>query len=502
MNAIKLGNIFASLILIGMGFTFGYLKPQSPLNNLTDEVLNTTFQNVIHIGQPRQAKLMEMLPALESAPDLPQAAVQEMSLASPFAPAPEPSVSQPNQVAVELPIEVPIEVPNEVPNEVPIEVPADSPDALTDLIQEPIIPEPPITEPELVPAPQEIQPVEPIIPPVPAPPQSTIFGGAFFSPELNPLTGLVVDDLEKLNRRPVMIKVSNYPRYGRPHAGLSFADVVFEYYIGEEANRFLALFYSQDAPKIGPLRSGRLIDAQLTNLYQGVLSYGNADPKVEKVLAKELGSRAIPFSRSPCPAVCGVETHTVAGVFVNSGELSKLATKMGVAQNRPDLNGTYFDSNPPQSDQYGIRIGVEYSFRDRGEWHYDPESSTYLRWIEAMDSKNNIYMTPLPDRLTGEQIRFSNVIIIFAKYIEYAPTLHDVEIWNNFDGQRAVVFRDGMMIEGSWKVEDHDHPIQYFDTSGKPIPLKPGNTWIVVAGQSSTFDQTEPGRWEMMFHLP
>ena len=69
----------------------------------------------------------------------------------------------------------------------------------------------------------------------------------------NPLTGLIPIDEEKLDRRPMMVKISNFPRNGRPHAGLSFADIVFEYYIGEEMNRFLALYYGNDTPQVGPI---------------------------------------------------------------------------------------------------------------------------------------------------------------------------------------------------------------------------------------------------------
>jgi hypothetical protein len=68
---------------------------------------------------------------------------------------------------------------------------------------------------------------------------------------INPLTGLKVNDPQILNRKPVMVKVSNFPRNGRPHAGLSFADIVFDYDITNGQNRFLALYYGQDCPKIG-----------------------------------------------------------------------------------------------------------------------------------------------------------------------------------------------------------------------------------------------------------
>ena len=71
-----------------------------------------------------------------------------------------------------------------------------------------------------------------------------------FPDNVNPLTGLVVDDPSRLERRPVMVKVSNFPRTGRPHAGLSFADIVFEYYIGYGMNRFCAFISARTALKL------------------------------------------------------------------------------------------------------------------------------------------------------------------------------------------------------------------------------------------------------------
>ena len=108
---------------------------------------------------------------------------------------------------------------------------------------------------------------------------------------LDPLTGLEVSNPENLDRRPVMVKVSNYPALGRPHAGLAFADLIFDYYIGIGQNRFLAVFYGQDAKSIGPVRSGRLVDIQLVNLYQGILGFGSADGDTLAAIFGDLGRR-------------------------------------------------------------------------------------------------------------------------------------------------------------------------------------------------------------------
>ncbi len=118
---------------------------------------------------------------------------------------------------------------------------------------------------------------------------------------INPLTGLPAADPALLERRPVMVKVSNYPQTGRPHAGLSFADMVFDYFIGSGTNRFLALFYGQDSPVIGPVRSGRRVDAQLVTMYNGVLGYGSADEDTDAELITDPGRLCHFQSRSTLP---------------------------------------------------------------------------------------------------------------------------------------------------------------------------------------------------------
>ncbi|MCJ7694648.1 MAG: DUF3048 domain-containing protein, partial [Anaerolineaceae bacterium] len=118
-------------------------------------------------------------------------------------------------------------------------------------------------------------------------------GPTDFPADVNPLTGLKVADPSLLDRRPVLIKVANFPASGRPHAGLSSADIVFEYYIGEGLNRFMALYYGQDSEQIGPIRSGRLVDPQLTLMYGGVLGFKGADAKVFSRITTLLGEWAI-----------------------------------------------------------------------------------------------------------------------------------------------------------------------------------------------------------------
>lgn len=335
-------------------------------------------------------------------------------------------------------------------------------------------------------------------------PTPIIYGPSNYPADVDPLTGLKVTDPKILDRRPVMVKVANFPSNGRPHAGLSAADIVFEYYIGEGTNRFLALFYGQNAPKIGPIRSGRLVDGQLVNQYQGILAFVSADVNaVLPVIYNELGNRAITYYFSTCPALCDDGGHSVISIFADSAKLTEYAaTKLSIAKTRYDLQGMYFNSQSPDTGLKADKITVTYNPQDVGDWRYDVITGNYLRWIENVDNNNKVTMIPLVDRNTGKQLAFSNVVILFAKYTQYAPTLQDINMWNNTKGERAVLFRDGKAVDGIWKSNGKFNPVQFFTSDGKAMPFKSGNSWMVITGENTELKQSVLGQWEMQFHLP
>jgi len=328
------------------------------------------------------------------------------------------------------------------------------------------------------------------------------YGPSGFPENVNPLTGLTVADPKILDRGPVMIKIANYPAVGRPHAGLSAADLVFEYYIGEGTNRFLALFYGQDAPKAGPIRSARFVDAQLVPMYDGILGFAYADPKVFSKVTGTLGNRYFLPGGVNCPAICDDGRNTVISVFADTAKFTELANSQGLNEGRPNLDGMRFDSQAPQGGQPGSNATILYSWYNRGEWRYDPTSGSYLRWIEELDASNNVSMVELTDANTEKQIGFNNVIVLFSMYIEYAPTLHDISMVTNLGGQRAVIFRDGQAYEAIWKSAGADKPLQFFTSDGQPFALKPGNSWLAIMGTGTQAKQPEPGKWEFQFFLP
>src|SRR5258707_517658 len=81
------------------------------------------------------------------------------------------------------------------------------------------------------------RPTSPTAPTLPGPTEAVVtpqtisqVGPDQYPDNVDPLTGLEVVDATLLNRRPLAVKVSEFPRRVRPQDGLSYADLVFEHY--------------------------------------------------------------------------------------------------------------------------------------------------------------------------------------------------------------------------------------------------------------------------------
>ncbi len=265
-------------------------------------------------------------------------------------------------------------------------------------------------------------------------------------------------------------------------------------------NRFLAIYYGDNSEKVGPLRSGRLVDAQLATLYQGLFAYGNADPKVEKVLLADLGECALAWKRVPCPPVCGKTRDTVSGMFVDSGGVTEFAISKGVDNTAPDLNSMVFIQKPPDGDSKGNMVHIEYAIDSIMEWHYLPSSERYQLWSDTIYKQATT--TPMIDRNNGQEIIFENLVVMYAEYVEYAPMLHDIFIQNIVDPQPAFLFRDGVMVNATWRVDEPDRPIVFETLEGESLAFKPGRTWFVIVGLSSEMKEIQDGSWWVNFELP
>jgi len=326
---------------------------------------------------------------------------------------------------------------------------------------------------------------EPTLTPASAP-QPERVGPDNFPPGTNPLTGLPVKQPEYLRIPPVLVSISNYPKAGRPQAGLSFSPLVFEIYIGVGVSRFLTVFYgeypdiSEDA-EVGPIRSGRIPYESLRQLYRGSLVFASASSWVYPYLDEYT-------------VVYGKDNTNLISARMPVTELKEIAVESKARLGEPGLTGLLFDPVPPPDGRPANSIWTAYHYTDQIFWRYDPAAQGYLRWQEGEAVSEFERYT---DSLTGEPIVFENVVYLFADHYFCTDVFFDINL-QYITRLPALAFRDGKMYEIYWTTGNQDYekktgrlrPVRFTDSEGEPFPLKNGQTWVVIIPRNTPYHET------------
>ena len=311
----------------------------------------------------------------------------------------------------------------------------------------------------------------------PTQPIPGLIGPDNFPENVNPLTGEVVADPAVLERRPLAIKISNYPPVVRPQSGLNEADLVFEHYAEGGVTRFTAVFYSKDANPVGSIRSGRLIDLEIPKMYDAAFAYSGASGPVRELLRNSsFFARIISpdfghggFYRVPDPNKAFEHT-----LFTDTPRLRAILEERGL-NTPPEFNSNMaFHPDPPAGGTPAASIEIRYVGAN-AFWRYDPISGRYLRSTDGVAQV---------DANTGRQLSFKNVIVLSAHH-EETDILEDlvggghysieIQVWG--EGP-ASIFRDGQRFEGRWRRENESDMLTFYDQEGRILPLAPGNSFF------------------------
>jgi len=306
----------------------------------------------------------------------------------------------------------------------------------------------------------------------------TLLTAADFGTDRNPLTGEIVAEPDWLQRRPIAVKLSNSPpAYTRPQSGLNDADWVFEHTTEGAITRFTAIIYGKTPPRVGPIRSARLIDVELPAMYDAALAFSGASVGVNQRLNRSDFRDRIIYSGEAGYYRTGEDKPYEHTLYGNPVELWQSLDGMG--QNVPPKFNTSlaFSSQPPEGGTPASRVTVDYDWT-LVEWRYDEESGRYKRWADG-----EIHA----DGNSGEPATFANVIIMSPLHVEDATICEEIrdgvcshlsvqiQIWG---AGIATVFRDGQRYDVTWQLVNRDDLLTFAHHDGTPFPLQIGNSWV------------------------
>jgi hypothetical protein len=296
-------------------------------------------------------------------------------------------------------------------------------------------------------------------------------------------TGLRSADPAVLNRRPLAIKVDNDLAVV-PQSGLSKADVVVESAKEGCLTRFTAIYQSQDAPRVGSIRSARIVDKELGRIFDAIVAFsGGVEPVRQMLYKSDLSNQLLEQARNGKAFFRDPNIRVPFNLFANTGTLWNYASQKGwnVAPN-PTTQWA-FSEGAPAGGAAAAKLAIPYpkAYQQlRVSWSYNPGSGRWLRFIGGK---------PHVDKVDGQQLSAANVIVLTANHVQTlipeqgtklgtGPCSNasvEIQLWGE---GKARILRDGQVFEGKWVRAGRNAPFRFIDSKGQDIPLKPGNSWI------------------------
>jgi DUF3048 family protein len=315
------------------------------------------------------------------------------------------------------------------------------------------------------------------------------------APRLCPLTGTPASSGVDVGRPALAVKLDNAPE-ARPQAGIEAADVVYEELAEGGITRFMAIFQCNDAARLGPVRSARLVDPDILVQYQPVLfSYsGGNGPVLAKVRSTQgivdlehgthgsayqrVSGRAAPHNLFTSTDKLRAFAKDVKGpprtgfVFEAPGASGASGSSPSAAPSAPGSPGAAGGAGP------GAAVTFAFAGAPDHRYTYDAGSGSYLRF----QGLNTAFKAE-----SGAQVKASNVVVMKVRVVQsslkaaagnFSP---DISIVGSGD---VIVLRRGVSVKGRWSRPSPGDQTKLVDASGKPIALTPGNTWIHLVPES------------------
>lgn len=248
--------------------------------------------------------------------------------------------------------------------------------------------------------------------------------------------------------------------------------------------------------KVGPVRSGRLIYADIAAFFpDSCLIYAFASAEVQAELP-----------------LCALVEHDIqgGGYMLGIPEMIQLAKDSKQPGQEIDYSSNVYSAVAPEGGAYASKLHVYIAWLNQSAWVYDPLSESWWRYVDNADPQTGGMVHPDVERLTGRQLHFENVVVLFAKHDVISPTNLDIHLEQDWLGD-AYLFRDGRMYNIRWSTVATDEefqtgrrkPIRFLNLDEKtPFPLKPGHTWIIVVTLETTVTEQAAGQWLLQFVQP
>ena len=280
------------------------------------------------------------------------------------------------------------------------------------------------------------------------------------APPVAPLTGLPDPDGTAAHRPVLSVKVENTPE-ARPQSGLEDADIVWDEVVEGQITRLLAMFQSQSADTVGPIRSVRLTDPLIVWPVGGIFAFSGGAPTIVAAI-NAAPVKVIDENTAKTAMFRDTTKRAPHNLF---GHPDALWAFGGTPAPPPPLfEYLAAGKQPAGTPAASVSIG----FRGDYAVGYTWDAATG-RWLRSTAGR------PFMAR-SGEQIATQNVVILPVTY--EGGVGREGSVAQLIGQGDATVLSGGVSIPAHWTRPDKTEPMKLTTAQGAPLRLVPGTTWV------------------------
>lgn len=286
------------------------------------------------------------------------------------------------------------------------------------------------------------------------------------------LDGIQVVEGALIDGYPVVVIIENLAKV-RPQASLSKASVVYEALAEGGITRFMGVYASTDAEKIGPVRSARSYFVDLASEYNPLFVHAGGSPEAlaqipqaELTDLNQIGGDQDYFFRDDV-------LRAPHNLFTKSEFMTfALRDKKLLNKNSTYEAWKFQDGIATSLREENVEdIEVDFSSRDYAvSFEYDADTNAYLR---------NNGGTAHVDELTGEQLAPKNVLI---QHVDQEVVDSEGRLSIDVVGSgKGVLYQNGQEVQIEWSKTSPESRTQFtIKDNGDMVSFVRGQTWIML----------------------
>lgn len=311
-----------------------------------------------------------------------------------------------------------------------------------------------------------------------------------------PLDGALVTE-EEYNRimkyLPMAVMIENLQTI-RPVSGLSRADLVFEALVEGGITRYMAVFLHHDVDEIMPVRSSRSyyldwlepLDATYMHI-GGAISDNPRAVALPRIFAE--GIKTYMNASGAWWRKSGIAAPHNA--FTSTQRMKDVQDTLGWGRASTLSPWKFKDDNiqitEPTPETKGVIVPelgqtIDLTWNGYGNngyqvrWTYDKEFNYYLYAVGGVKQT---------DPATSEPITAKNIVMQYTVQT-YANDGYGHILYDTVGEGEALIFRDGEVINGTWKKTSVSSRTVYYDGEGNEVEFNRGRTWVHVIPTGSS----------------